>query len=85
MLSTAGGLVFSGDGQGNFIALNATTGEDVWHINLGAPIQTAAMSYAVDGRQFVTIAAGGAVFTFALPQAAAPPQRAAPRQGGTHQ
>ena len=43
------------------------------------------MSYAVDGRQFVTIAAGGAVFTFALPQAAAPPQRAVPRQGGTHQ
>jgi alcohol dehydrogenase (cytochrome c) len=82
VLSTAGGLVFSGDGQGNFIALNAATGEDVWHIMLGAPIQTAAMSYAVDGRQFITIAAGGAVFTFALPQAAATPLRASTRKPG---
>jgi len=69
VLSTAGSLVFSGDGQGNFMALNAVTGEDLWHMNLGAPIQTAAISYALDNRQFVTIAAGGAVFTFALPAA----------------
>jgi alcohol dehydrogenase (cytochrome c) len=67
VLSTAGGLVFSGDGQGNFIALDASTGKDLWHIALGAPIITAAMSYAVDGRQHITIAAGGALFTFALP------------------
>lgn len=39
VLSTAGGLVFSGDGQGNFIALDAVTGRDVWHMLLGAPIK----------------------------------------------
>ena len=64
--STAGGLVFSGDGQGNFIALDAETGKDLWHIPLGASIQTAAISFAVDGRQYMTIVAGDAVFAFAL-------------------
>jgi hypothetical protein len=39
-------------------------------VPLGAGIRTAAISYAVDGRQFVTITAGDAVFTFALPQTA---------------
>jgi alcohol dehydrogenase (cytochrome c) len=68
VLSTAGGLVFSGDGQGNLIALDAASGHDLWHIMLGAPIRTAAMSYAVDARQYITIAAGGALFTFALPR-----------------
>ena len=66
VFSTAGGLVFSGDGQGNFIALDADTGSDLWHMPLGADVQSAAISYAVDGRQFITIPAGGAVFTFAL-------------------
>jgi alcohol dehydrogenase (cytochrome c) len=68
VLSTAGGLVFSGDGQGNFVALDALTGHDLWHILLGAPIQTAAVSYALEGRQYVTISAGEALFTFALPE-----------------
>jgi alcohol dehydrogenase (cytochrome c) len=70
VLSTAGGLVFSGDGQGNFIALDAATGKDLWHIPLGAPIVTAAISYAVDGRQFISIVSGDALFTFALPAGA---------------
>jgi glucose dehydrogenase len=60
-------LVFSGDGQGNFIALDATTGRDLWHMLLGASIQTAAISYAVDGKQHISIIAGGSLFTFALP------------------
>ena len=66
VFSTAGGLVFSGDGQGNLIALDAETGRDLWHIQLGAPIHTAAVSYSVDGRQQIAITAGDAVFAFAL-------------------
>jgi alcohol dehydrogenase (cytochrome c) len=66
VFSTAGGLVFSGDGQGNFIALDAETGRDLWHIPLGAAIHTAAVSFAVDGRQYVAITAGDALFAFAL-------------------
>jgi len=68
VFSTAGGLVFSGDGQGNFIALDADTGKDLWHVGLGADVHSAAISYASDGRQFITIPAGGAIFTFALPK-----------------
>ena len=76
--STAGGLVFTGDGQGNFIALDADSGRDLWHVPLGASIRTAAISYAVDNRQFITITAGDGIFTFALPQAAGPATRRAP-------
>jgi alcohol dehydrogenase (cytochrome c) len=68
VFSTAGGLVFSGDGQGNFIALDADTGKDLWHVGLGADVHSAAISYAVGSRQFITIPAGGAIFTFALPE-----------------
>jgi alcohol dehydrogenase (cytochrome c) len=68
VLSTAGGLLFSGDGQGNFIALDAETGRDLWHMQLGGPIATAAMSFAVDGRQYIGITAGDAVFALALPK-----------------
>ncbi len=67
VLSTAGGLVFSGDGQGNLIALDAESGKDLWHILLGGSVQSAAISYAVNGRQYITIPAGTALFTFALP------------------
>jgi len=79
VFSTAGGLVFSGDGQGNFIALDADTGRDLWHVPLGADVHSAAISYAVDGRQFITIPAGGALFSFALPDV--PAAMAPPRAG----
>ena len=68
MFSTAGNLVFSGDGQGNVIALDAETGQDLWHVPLGADVHSAAISYAVGGRQLITIPAGGAIFTFGLAQ-----------------
>ena len=86
VFSTAGGLVFSGDGQGNFIALDAETGKDLWHIQLGASIQSAAISYAIDGRQQITIAAGSTLFTFALPPNAATSATSgrASAAGGSH-
>ena len=67
ILSTAGGLAFSGDSDGNFIALDAHTGLDLWHIQLGAPVFSAAVTYVLDGRQFVVIPAGSALFAFSLP------------------
>ena len=66
LLTTAGNLVFSGGVDGYFYALDATTGEELWHISLGARVHSAPMTYAVDGQQFVTIAAGNVVFTFGL-------------------
>jgi len=66
-LSTAGGVVFAGDSDGNFVALDAHSGKDLWHIQLGAAIYSSPMTYALDGKQYVVIPAGGALFAFALP------------------
>jgi alcohol dehydrogenase (cytochrome c) len=67
VLSTAGGLVFTGDAEGNFIALDAASGKILWHFQCGASVYSSPMSYAVDGKQYVAVAAGSALFTFALP------------------
>jgi alcohol dehydrogenase (cytochrome c) len=67
VLSTAGGLVFTGDAEGNFIALEAASGKALWHFQCGASVYSSPMSYAIDGKQYVAIAAGSALFTFALP------------------
>ncbi len=57
-MTTAGNLVFFGDITGEFRALNATTGKGLWHINVGTGIGAGAMSYEVDGKQYVAIVAG---------------------------
>ena len=67
VLSTEGGLVFTGDSEGNFIALDAKTGKALWHFQMGGAVVAAPMTYAMDGKQFVAIAAGSALFVFALP------------------
>jgi alcohol dehydrogenase (cytochrome c) len=68
VLSTAGDLVFGGGREGYFLALDARTGELRWRHPLGGQINSAPMSYEVNGRQYIAIAAGSALFTFALPQ-----------------
>ena len=67
LLSTAGDLVFGGTADGFFFALDARTGEELWHKNIGGRVHAAPMAFAVDGRQHVAIAAGNAIFAFALP------------------
>jgi alcohol dehydrogenase (cytochrome c) len=67
-LSTAGGIVFAGDSEGNFIAMDARTGKDLWHLQLGAAIYSSPVTYVLDGRQYVVIPAGAGLFAFALPQ-----------------
>ena len=67
-LSTVGGVVFGGDSEGNFIAFDARTGKDLWHIQLGAAIYSSPIAYSLDGREYIAIPAGAALFTFALPQ-----------------
>ena len=66
VLSTAGGVVFAGDSDGNFTAMDARTGKDQWHIQLGAAVYSSPITYVLDGRQFVVIPAGAALFAFAL-------------------
>ena len=66
-MSTASGLVFFGDDAGSFEAVDAQTGKPLWHFNTGQDMSASPMTYAVAGKQYVAIAAGSDVFTFALP------------------
>ncbi|MGI8992613.1 MAG: PQQ-binding-like beta-propeller repeat protein [Bryobacteraceae bacterium] len=66
LLATAGGLLFSADESGAFAALNAATGSPVWHFQMNAAWHASPMTYAIDGRQFVAIAAGSNIVAFAL-------------------
>lgn len=66
ILTTASDLVFVGGREGYFHALNARTGALLWKINLGGEVVAAPISFEIDGRQYVTIAAGNTLFAFAL-------------------
>ena len=66
-LSTAGHLVFTGDLEGNFIALDADTGKPLWHIQTGSAIYAPPITFELDGRQYVSISSGALLLTFALP------------------
>ncbi len=66
VLSTAGNLVFAADMQNNFVAVNASTGEPLWHCTLPSGMTNAPISYELDGTQYVVMAAGDTVYAFAM-------------------
>ncbi|MBL4819467.1 MAG: PQQ-binding-like beta-propeller repeat protein [Gammaproteobacteria bacterium] len=69
VMTTAAGLVFAGDHDGNFMAFNAVNGENLWHYQTGSRIWgTAPVTYMLDGRQYVLIASGTTLTAFALPE-----------------
>ncbi len=68
VLSTAAGLVFAGDNEGNFMAFDAKTGRNLWHYPTGSSIWgAAAMTYMLNGRQYVIIPSGATLVAFTLP------------------
>ena len=69
VMSTASGLVFAGDNEGNFMAVDARSGKPLWHYPTGASIWgAAAATYMLDGRQYVLIPSGTNLTAFALPR-----------------
>lgn len=66
-MTTAGGLVFFGDDAGSFVAVDVQSGKPLWHFNTGQDMSASPITYAVAGKQYVAIAAGSNVFSFALP------------------
>ena len=58
LFATGGGLVFFGDVNGRFRALDQETGAILWEVNLGSPVTGFPISYAVDGRQYVVASTG---------------------------
>jgi alcohol dehydrogenase (cytochrome c) len=71
-VATAGGLVFYGDDAGDLVAVNSSTGENLWHYYTGQFLFASPMTFAVEGKQYVTISAGADIFTFGLFEAAKP-------------
>ena len=67
VLSTDGGLIFFGDDSGAFAAVDAATGKPLWHFHTNQNWRASPMTYTVDGKQHVAVAAGGSILSFALP------------------
>lgn len=57
-LATGGGLVFSGDATGRFFVLDAETGRELWDFRTGSGHRGSAVTYSVDGRQYVATPSG---------------------------
>jgi alcohol dehydrogenase (cytochrome c) len=68
VLTTASDVLFGGGKEGYFFALDARTGDLLWKVPLGGQVNSGPMSYSVNGRQYVTVAAGSSLFAFALRQ-----------------
>lgn len=66
LLSTAGGLLFGGDGGGNFVAWDPATGKPLWHAGLGANTSNGPQTFTLDGRQYVVVGAGDSLYAFRL-------------------
>ncbi len=66
VMSTAGGLVFSGSDEGNFYALDAQTGKPLWDFQTGSAIAANPVSFTIDGHQCIAIAADRVLYVFGL-------------------
>jgi alcohol dehydrogenase (cytochrome c) len=67
VLSTDGGLVFLCDESGAFAAADAKSGKLLWHFYINQPWHASPMTYSVDGKQYIAVAAGSNFISFALP------------------
>jgi len=73
VLTTASGLVFAGDGDGNIMAFESRTGRNLWHYQLGSSMRsTAGTTYMLDGRQYLLVPSGSTLTAFALPRNSQP-------------
>lgn len=61
IMATAGGLVFTGEGNGQFKAYDSATGNVLWSFQAGAGVNAPPASYTVDGKQYIVVGAGGNV------------------------
>jgi alcohol dehydrogenase (cytochrome c) len=66
ILSTATGLLFFGDDNGGFTALDARNGKPLWHFPMNEHWHSSPMTYLVNGTQYVATAAGSNIVAFAL-------------------
>jgi alcohol dehydrogenase (cytochrome c) len=68
ILTTAGGLLFSGDVFGNLLALNPADGKVLWHARGGGTLSNSPMAYELDGKQYVLTGVDGVIYAWSLPE-----------------
>lgn len=66
VMTTATGLTISGDNRTNLLVLRTSDGATVWHANLGR-VQNAPVTYMLDGKQYLVVGGGAALYAYALP------------------
>jgi len=66
VLTTASNVLFAGGRDGQFVAVDARDGKLLWETNLGPSVSAGPMTYMVNGKQYVTIQCGSALYTFTL-------------------
>jgi alcohol dehydrogenase (cytochrome c) len=70
VLTTDSGLTFTGDAEGNFLALNTVDGKTLWHAGSGSGIASSPITYELDGQQYLLTSGGGVLFAWKLPAGA---------------
>src|SRR5436190_9714130 len=65
MLTTAGRLLFAGDGAGNIVAFDPANGNPLWHSRLGS-VAGAPETYMLDGKQYLLVSLGDALAAYTL-------------------
>jgi alcohol dehydrogenase (cytochrome c) len=65
MLTTAGKLLFAGDGAGNIVAFDPANGNPIWHSRIGN-VSNAPETYMLDGKQYLLVAAGDMLAAYAV-------------------
>ena len=66
VLATAGGLVFYGESSGAFAGVDAKAGKSLWHFETNNAWKASPMTYLACGRQYVAIASGSSIYSFAV-------------------
>jgi alcohol dehydrogenase (cytochrome c) len=66
LITTGGGLIFGGDANGRFRALDQESGEVLWEVNIGSQVTGFPVTFAVDGRQYVAVSTGRSLITGSL-------------------
>lgn len=81
VLTTDSGILFTGDAEGNVLALRTSDGKTLWHAGAGSRMDSSPITYELDGRQYVVTGSGGVLFAWALPESAVKSQVAKARTG----
>jgi alcohol dehydrogenase (cytochrome c) len=68
VLTTDSGLTFTGDGMGNFLGLDTSTGKTLWHAGSGGHITSPSITYELDGHQVLLMSSGNVMYAFTLPE-----------------